>query len=198
MEIRLCSICGAKWLDELHNDGEILNPPKGLGLTFEKSITRRMSEIANIGILKRSSVEGLVLAFGGVSFESSGLISSVVHAGACANIASGEGDQNVAFEISHFVEGVSPYSNIPLCLGQIGVYSCLEHEDAIRFTKWLRLINASHFSDEVIDMYGVEALPVYQAVLKSLTRTFGSVSTHGSDLCCLSVDLAQGTAGARS
>lgn len=182
MEIRLCSIRGARWLDELSNDGEVPDPPKGLGLAFEKSITRRISEISNVGTLKRSSVEGFVLALAGVSFESIRLISSTVHAGACANIASGEAEQNVSFEICQFVEGVSPYSNIPNCLRQGGVYSCLEHDDALRFAKWLHLINATDFSIEVMDMYGAEALSVYQAVFRSLTRTLGSVSTHGSDL----------------
>jgi hypothetical protein len=185
VEIRHCSIIGARWLEGLPDGASTPKPPQDLGIAFTRALERRLRECPESGTLRRSPAEGLVVALRGVQFQSSGLVSSVVHAVASANVLRGGGEQREAYEIENFVEGRHEYAEVPEILAASGVYSVLQKPKVMAFGGWLRSVDDGTFADEVQDMHGRSAVEVYRAVLRDLASTFESVAIHGSDLCCL-------------
>lgn len=185
MQIRLCSIAGTRWLEELPSSGPLPRLPRGLGSAFERAFAQRAKEYPESPLLKDSPLEGLVVALAGVVFQSADLVTSVAHAVASAKVLRGGGDQAEAYAIERFVKGDGEFGTVPKLLASVGVYSWMPQASALHLAGWCRTADEESFTSEVSDMHGAAAVRIYAAVLRDLTRTLESVATHGSDLCCI-------------
>ncbi len=188
IEIRLCSIECARWLDSLANlpaNASIPSPKVQLGLMFGRLIEGKRRECGTTGALLRLPADGLVMVSPSDVFESIGFAVSIVHAAALAAVIASDNEQKEAYELAAFFEGKEPYNEVPPRLGTGGAYSCLTQADGERFAPWLKAIPRTTYDEEVADMFGSDLGPVYRSGLESLTRIMQSMTVHGADLCCV-------------
>jgi hypothetical protein len=179
LEIRLCSLVLAEWLQGVHEGPWTPAPQRPLAAMFgNKAKVWAAEPRPDI-----SECRGLV-AYAGPRFESSELVVSVVHTLGIAAAAKGQPSQ-AAYRIQAFVEGTDPYVTFPACLATVGVKSALRQAEAIEFRDWIRSVDEAILKEEVESMFGRQAVPVYALVKKSLDTIFDSVTTHHADLCCL-------------
>lgn len=181
IEIRLCSLAAARWLERLASD-PAASRPTGIGRMFDRALTRLKAQDGSGPI----PVVGAALAKGGVSFESADFVTSAIHAmGLTAAIGKRSSDE--AYELEHFVRGESPFcENLPSTLVSAHAISCAPRAAAARLGAWARGLDRAIYSAEVADMYGTEAVDSYLAAAEDLIGVLTSVDTHDADICCIS------------
>jgi hypothetical protein len=189
IEIRLCSIPGARWFDTLVSEpaDHLLIVPEGLGASFGKLVEERITQDRTVGYF-RSAARGLFLAEMGSAFESAVLVASVAHALAAAAARRDNRKQDPAVAIESFVDGHGTYGDVPQVLRPLGVYSCLTQRDARHLGQWMDGVDPTEFDREVQDMYGDDTIAPYRSVARALQRIFKSADIHDADLCCWSAD----------
>jgi hypothetical protein len=181
IELRLCSIEGARWLERLIGQTEV-RAPTGLGLMFDRAIARRVQQHQTVDAFLNTE-DCIVLALSGVPFQSPELIVSAAHALGMAAVLGGI-ESNIADTIDAFVRGRDPYSAVPSPLADAGVYSCLTHKESLEFGRWIGKINRSVYAEQVSDTVNPESVDAYLAVAQDLEGIFNSVRIHGCDVCC--------------
>lgn len=186
IEIRLCSIKGAKWLDSVSQaTGAILKPPSGLGLMFGRAIAYRLRQVKTGAELRASGVEGLVLALDGIKFNV-GLLVSALRAVACASLVSGVGDDQNADLLEGLFTGRKSLVKVPACLTTVGVIGGMLGGEGQRFGDWMASVDQTVLTDEIRNMHGEEAVNAYLAAIDDLRRICAvATRIHGCDVCCL-------------
>ena len=185
MELRLCGIEEALWLDRASRQSLPSSPrPRehsrvGIG----KSLTRRLEATTSLAETAKSPAAGMILALQGVWFESEHFIISVAHALALPAVIRHESSDE-AYTIAKFVKGENGYGEVPDLLRQAGVYSVLAGPKAVQLAAWCRSNIGTELDEEVASMYGSSAIPAYRSAADALIRVFESTRTHDSDLCC--------------
>jgi hypothetical protein len=167
IELRLCSLELARWLDAKAS-GSHGPPPSGkaLGLMFGRAMA------------DERAVAAVPVAGTGVKYESATFLISVAHALGAAAAACGLSSEE-ADQIERFVSG---RVDVPASLVAAGVRGVMTKESAEKIALWIRSIDKGVFEEEVASMFGA-ASGAYMAATRDLQRFFTSVSTHGADVC---------------
>lgn len=186
IELRLCSIDGAGWLDLLPTSEVTVDIPKlHLGPMFERALKLNIETAKTASQLKSRPASGLVLAIEGPRFQQD-IAVSAVHTAACAAIIADVGDAENADTLAGFLDGKESPAPVPRVLQGAGVISCMRGADAQKLAAWLDVIDRQSLQAEISDMHGEEAVEAYVSVLNSLARTLDAgTSIHGCDICCL-------------
>ena len=183
IELRLCSVEGGKWLDSLPDVSEpVKQPPKNLGLMFDRAVESRLKKARTAAKLRATPVEGFVAAQEGIQFDEE-LLVSALHAIACAAIVDKTGGADNADVLEAFVRGKHTFSDVPACLRESGVVSCMKAEVARQFGDWIDAVDRNILIEEIRDMHGEDAVETYLAVTEDLRGTLKTAtSVHDCDV----------------
>lgn len=173
IEMRLCSLALAKWLNA-RRAGDDVAPPSltELGPSIHAYFKKRdPSDLAGIHAVAPT----------GVPFSSSDFAISVVHALGLAAALQGM-QSNQADTIERFITGTGEFADVPRSLADDGVFAVMPKNICLEMDSWIRSIDHQTYEEEVTSMFGADAVADYTAAATNLQGVFESVRIHGCDI----------------
>lgn len=186
IELRLCSINAAIWLDSIRSSPIPAPPmPRNLGLMFERAIARVTSTHDNSTGLAGASPVGLVVAQDGPRFDELALASSI-HLLVCATIGSQLAEDDIATTLINFIEATPESGTVPKCLNELGARNYMRRSDVGRCACWINGVDRQVFAEEVASAIAPKAVADYVSLINSLARVFDFADrVHQCDVCCI-------------